>query len=255
MLFEKYKLNLQLFAEPGEGAPVGAEGDPTPPAGNEPPVNNGSEGGGAATEPGNAGQEPQNQQQTGGPNAAFARMRTQLDKANKLIADIYKEYGITDIDGLEQAYQQMQHQQLQQRGIDPNVINDIISNHPAIKQATQAAEDQRLLSNFNELQSEYPGLVKGPEDITAEVWARYDRGESLLDAYTLVNRKQILDHMKAVSKQSTLNNINGKQHMKSEGDGAGQGDDVSIPEETLRMYQDMGMDKKQAMAHYKKLYS
>jgi hypothetical protein len=69
-----------------------------------------------------------------------------------------------------------------------------------------------------------------------------------------VNHKAVLDHAKGVGKQQALNNINSKAHLKTEGDGAGETNDIHMPADTLSMYMDMGMTKKQAFAHYKKLY-
>ena len=193
-------------------------------------------------------------------NAAFARMRKQLEKADQLIANIYgEEFNVNSIEELEALYNKMEQehamQQYQQTGqVDPNFINNLINNHPAIKAATQVAEDQRLVSNFNELKKEYPELIKTADDIPPEVWDQYDKGISLVDAYTITNRKEILDFYKNVSKQKTLNNLNSKKHLKTEGDGASSDDGVHIPAETLSMYLEMGMSKEEATAHYRKLY-
>lgn len=272
-----YKINLQLFADGGaEGdAPSqgGTEGVAEPPAnsGEGDNINVSGEGdknagvsGPQKDDSGGAGQDDNNvrtSSQDPKIDAAFAKMRREIEKANKLIEQLYGEqYGIRTVDDLERAVQQQQQQQVQQQiqqvGIDPNVINQLIENHPVIQQAKQLAEDQRLLSNWNALKDEFGDLVKSPSDLPPEVWDLYDKGWDLTDAFIKVKRKDIIEHTKAVAKQQTLNNMNSKQHLKTEGDGASDNDNtVNIPSETLQMYIDMGMTKKEAVAHWKKLYN
>jgi hypothetical protein len=257
-----FKIDLQLFAEEDASDPgVGESAEPTE------VVDSGTDPGSLEDvtesvndDPIDDNEESTEVEQSPEVNAAFARMRRQLKKADDLIAKIYgEEFNISSIEELEALYNQMEQehmqQQYQQTGqIDPNFINNIINNHPAIKAATQVAEDQRLISNFNELKKEYPELVKTADDIPPEVWDQYDKGISLVDAYTITNRKEILDFYKNVGKQKTLNNINSKKHLKTEGDGASSGEGVHIPAETLQMYLEMGMSKEEATAHYRKLY-
>jgi hypothetical protein len=79
-------------------------------------------------------------------------------------------------------------------------------------------------------------------------------GYSLVDAFAAVNRKEIVNRTKESSRQKTLNSLNSKQHLRTEGAGGDTGDDVHIPQGVLDMYLDMGLSKKEAYAHYKKLY-
>ena len=43
--------------------------------------------------------------------------------------------------------------------------------------------------------------------------------------------------------------------MNTEGDGATTPDDLTIPKDTLDIYMDTGFSKKDAIAHYNKLYN
>lgn len=253
-----FDINLQLFADgpiagdeppaPDDGS-QGAEGEPADPPANEPqggdnpPVNN------------------TKNVNTPAQDRAFAEMRRNIEKANKLIEKLYgDEFGIKTIDELEAKVQEMernqQMQQYQQMGLDPNLINDLIAQHPDVQAARQLREDQRLLNEFKAVKDEFGDLVKSPDDIPVEAWEKYEKGYSLLDAYMSVNRKQILEHMQKATKQQTLNNLNSKQHLGAElGNGGQSNDVVNIPQETLQMYLEQGMSKKEAIAHYKKLYS
>lgn len=269
-----FEINLQLFAddstsEPGEGEPVdtglGVSPDSLDDVDNS--VNDSNIDDDNNSDDGNDDINNQddsnddNYQQSPEINAAFARMRRQIEKADRIISQIYgKEFGVHSVDELEELYNKMEQQHMQQQyqktgQLDPNYIMSLINNHPAIKAATQIAEDQKLLNNFNALKKEYPELVKTADDIPEEVWDQYDKGISLVDAFTIVKRKEILDFYKNAGKQKALNSINSKKHLKTEGDGASQDDGgVSIPPETLSMYIEMGMTKEEAVAHYRKLY-
>lgn len=217
------------------------------------------------------------QAQTPEANAAFAKMRRELEARDKWVAENFgASHGIYTFEQYTQAVEatmqrqqqqqyQQQRQELADQGYDLDAINKIMSMHPefqAVKQQNAMLQqqlqkqqfEQRLVSEFEALKSEYPDLVKDPGDVTPEVWQRFEKGYSLVDAYTVVNKSKILQQTKAAAKQKALNNINGKSHLRTEGDGANNAVDVQLPAETLQMYMDMGMNKKQALAHYKKLY-
>ena len=213
-------------------------------------------------------QEPAKPAQSPETNAAFANMRRQMQAMEQQLAQ-YKNMLQMQQQAQVQSQMQRQMQAMEQQyldlGYDPKVIRDIVANSPEIQalrqqnemlmgQIQKAQEDQRLLSAYKELVAEYPDMVKKPEDIPPEAWRKFAQGYTLVDAFTAVNRKQILEAAKASTKQKALNDIKGKQHLKTEGDGAGDVEDVNIPKDTLNMYLEMGFTKKQAMAQYKKLY-
>lgn len=212
-------------------------------------------------------------------NKAFAEMRRKAQeaeqrarKADELIAQQYgASHGIYTVEQYEQALlQQQQEEQRQQyldQGVDPQLINQLLEQHPMFQQL----KNQQLMTGFNkelsELRQEYPDLKIGDIHSMQElhqtimslpngekIWDKAKNGYSFLDAYETVNRHEIKQKVSASTKQKTLNNINSKQHLKTEGDGAQDGNDVAIPQETMQMYLDMGYSKKQAQAHYKKLY-
>lgn len=172
--------------------------------------------------------------------------------------------------------------QLREQGYDEAIINMHVRARQAeqkveqlefmMRQREQQQEQQQqaqqleqtkkmVMDDHSKLKKEYGDLV--PEAKTFEeliqqldtaVIDRMRRGYSLEDAFIIANKAAIMKRSKDAAKQKTLNNINGKSHLKTEGDGASEGGDINIPSETMQMYMDMGMSKKQAMAHYKKLY-
>ena len=175
--------------------------------------------------------------------------------------DIAAKYGASlGIYNLQQFETALLNQQYQEKGIDPYMINQLIESHPAIRQAKQSQIQSQLKEDFEELKTQFPESgLKNLEDLTTlptyqAICDKVRRGYSLADAYESTNRAELRSKQQAAAKQKTLNNINSKQHLNTEGDGSGDVNDVHIPEETMRMYIDMGMSKKQAQAHYKKLY-
>lgn len=203
-------------------------------------------------------------------DSAFATLRREKENFEKQKKDLDtwvqenfgKDFGIKTIeeykDMMEKQLKEQKENELREQGYDPNVIREIVKNDPEIRkvmtEVDSKKQEEKLVNDYQTLAAEYPEFIKQPEDITKDVWDLYDKGMSLVDAYTIVNRKTILDHARSVGKQQTLNSINSKSHLKAEGDGAKEGNDVQMPQDTLQMYMDMGMSRKEAFAHYKKLY-
>lgn len=213
-------------------------------------------------------------------NKAFADMRRRAEQAERdrdiarnygadygvySEADISARYGESHgIHSLMELEKAIQMEQYRAQGIDPDVINSIVENHPAIKQAEEEKFNRLLSDSFGDLQKEYPELVKNPEDIQLEVWQKWQDGKmglSLTDAYELVNKKVIRDHLQASSKQKTLNQVNSKSHLRSNGgEGADDVDLTSIPSETMATYRQMfskelrsgKMKESDFVKHYKK---
>jgi len=124
------------------------------------------------------------------------------------------------------------------------------------------AAAQKANELFAELQGEYPEFKTLPEmakELGQETWEKITdkigRGYSLLDAYESTNRSALLQKKTEAAKQKTLNDLNSKKHLKTEGDGATEAAaTTTLSPETLEMYMDSGMTEKQARAFHKKLY-
>ena len=121
---------------------------------------------------------------------------------------------------------------------------------------------QKVDESFAELQAEYPeikDLDSLMADLGEETWTKiakkYGMGYSLLDAYESTNRQALKQKTVAAVKQKTVNDLNSKKHLKTEGDGATEAaSTTTLDPETLGMYMDSGMTEKQARAFHKKLY-
>lgn len=207
--------------------------------------------------------------QTAEQDRAFADMRRRLEAVEKEKSDLLNEKLSSEKaknDKKLLGEYEAKKAEWEEAGYDPHIISEIASSNPILKQILEEnqsikkqfakqQEDTKLVQEYNSLANQYPELIKSPDDISKEVWQKNQQGYSLEDAFLVVNRDKILNRTKNSVKQKTLNNINSKSHLKTETDGANEGNDFSsVPSDTLANFIDMGMTKKEATAYYKKLY-
>ena len=218
--------------------------------------------------------------QTPEENAAFAAarrraqhnaaIRTQAEK-DALVQRIYQGQvnpytgrPITSEKDLNEYEQQYQADQLRQSGIDANVLNRMIENNPVVQQARQMTarmqqeEGQRAMqqqideiSKIDPSVTDFNSLVSHPN--FQQFNARVMQGYSMVDAFKLANYDQITAKKAAAAKQAALNSVNGKNHLNPT-KGAGSGEDIVVPEETMAMYRMAfkGWTNQQIIDDYKK---
>lgn len=154
-----------------------------------------------------------------------------------------------DLQAYQQAYQREQEQltrnQMQQAGLDPDILDRMIENNPKVKRAEQltaqfeAAEGERQM---NEAIKEISRLDPSITDVAAlanhpnaPVFNEYvNRGYSLVDAFRLANFDTLTGKKAAAAKQQAMNNVNGKSHLSTTAGNAG-GDDVVIDPQEMQM--------------------
>ena len=229
--------NLQFFADEGEASEGATETE----------IADQSEDEGEVTETENEGaNEEVTEPQTQSPetNAAFANMRRQLEAANRRIADtdamFARQFGNyknpetgQPIRSAQDYYEAMAAQermnareQMQQNGIDPNMIDNLIANSPAVRQAQAAAAElnnyrakQKLEADYKEILALDPSL-NGIDDILNDpsmplMAERVAQGMSLVDAYKIVNFDKAFSSKEAAVKQQTINQVKGKNHLST----------------------------------------
>lgn len=170
---------------------------------------------------------------------------------------------LTEAD-FRQYQQQYQREQLQQAGLNPELINEMVNNHPAIKQAQavmaqqRAERGQQLLNDSIREISKFDNDIKNFDDLYksehfAEINDMVNRGYSLPDAYRLANMDKLMQKKQAAAKQQVINQAIGKQHMRSTGQN-GAGTDLQVPADVLSIYREMmpGMTDAQIREHYNK---
>ncbi len=287
------KLNLQMFAEGNvndTGAETGAEeqslggyeqfeqlyNNPAEddPEGEDDAVNNDSDDSLGGDDDSADGGDEQNQQEQqpwkNQYNAQQAAQRRRQEEAQRVqrerdavYAQIYagqvNPYTNKPIQS-EQDYQeyvrQYTQEQLQQAGIDQNVVQQAVNADPRVQQAAAIIQQQQVfqaqqaqLQQTQQFQAalqniqQFDSSVKGFEDIInnphfAEIEQMWKKGYSLDDAYYLANRSELTQKRQAAAKQQVINQATGKQHLKPTGNN-GAGDDVQVPADLMAMYREM----------------
>lgn len=159
---------------------------------------------------------------------------------------------------------QYRAEQMQQAGISPEVLNQMIESNPAVQQAKQMTarlrqeDGERMLAEQVSEISKIDPDIKGFADLVKKPnFAQFDamvrQGYALVDAYKLANYDQLAQKRAAAAKQQTLNQVAGKGHL-SVTRGTNGGEDVVIPQETEAYYRKWFPDwtQKQMLDDYKK---
>jgi len=218
--------------------------------------------------------------QTPEQNAAFAEMRRKAEAAERRAADLEtqrrrdqdiarkygREYGVYSdadvaaqygkshrINTVEEFEAALQKEEYKAKGVDPDLINELVANHPDIK-AAKAQQGQAVINDeIRELAEEYPDLkVKTLADMQAlpnfeAIKAKAYKGMTLLEAYEAVNRAEIRQRAKEEGAQGAIRNIGSKAHLGTEKSGnQQQGKEVEISPEKMRAYKGMGYSEAEA---------
>ena len=146
-------------------------------------------------------------------------------------------------------------QALEGAGIDRNVIDSLIEQHPAVvaarKLAVEATQEKtrvldeaaqkRFDDQLAEIQTFAPE-IKTADDLMAadnyeEVRALVRGGASIANAWKAVNLDRIAKHEREAAAQATRNGIAGKEHLQSTVQGRGEGG-LQIPTAVERKYRE-----------------
>lgn len=137
-------------------------------------------------------------------------------------------------------------------GLDPNMVNQMISELPAVKQANAIIAQQQqeqanafMRDQFDALKREYPdcgfadarAMMNDPEGRKVLEFWRDSPRLTISDAYMILNKDKIRAQQNAAVKQGVMNQMNGKSHLKNTKGGGGAA--VDIPEsdrEALRKW-------------------
>lgn len=239
-------LNLQFFAEN-----LGDEPEPTDPGVvedgvNDPGTADPEETGTEGTEP--TGEEPKEPERDLEHDAKFANIRRQaeekarrqyekqMEQQNAEFAKLYEGYTnprtgapiktVADYMEAVQAQRQMELEaQMEQAGVDVNLLNEAIANNPIIKEAeaitqmNREAQAQAMLEeDFNTIISLDP-TVASREDV--EKLDNYvdvlnyvqQTGVRLSDAYKIVNFERLAKVQEDAASQKAINQAKSKGHM------------------------------------------
>ena len=227
-----FPMNLQYFAE-GE-----TEQEVADPAGEV--LDSGLE---ETSDEGETGQEVadpaggESTAQTPEENARFAAARRAAEDRQRRIDETYaRRFGnlqnpatgkpITSAqDYMEALEAQEQMQELQDKGIDPAMLNNLILNNPVMKQAQQmiAAQTERQveerLSNDLKAISMIDPEIKTIDDLSKQenfeeiLSLVKNNGLSVYQAYQLASANKIAKRQMDAAKQAAVNQARGKSHL------------------------------------------
>ena len=169
------------------------------------------------------------------------------------------------VDALAIQQRQASEQELQEKGVDPSMIDRMIESNPVVMQAQQVIERSKMAEAQTALQNDlaeitkYDPSIKGINDLASlpnfpEILDRVQRGASLVDAYKMVNFDSFMQHTSDAAKQKAINQMRGKNHLATQGTGVAQSEDyVEVPAEIMNRWKNEGKTEKQIRELYKKV--
>lgn len=150
---------------------------------------------------------------------------------------------------------------LRESGVDPNLIQQMVDNSPAVRQANaymqkvQADEVQRKIAEdvaeITKLDPSIDSLEKVPKEVV-EMCANI-KGLSLVQAYKIANFGKTSSTQAEAIRQRTVNQINGKSHMTPMTGVATNDTEVEIPDGQKALWEEMFPNK--TYAERRKLYN
>ena len=145
----------------------------------------------------------------------------------------------------------MQRQQLQEMGISPEQLNEIVGRLPEVQQAKmmlaqqqQAQATAMMEGQFNDMKKDYPdcgydsvaAMMADPEGLKVLEFWRDSPNLTIADAYLLKNKDKIRAQQTAAAKQGAMNQMNSKSHLKQTKGGNAKGEVPADVVEGYRIY-------------------
>jgi len=177
-----------------------------------------------------------------------------------------------ELDAYQQSMQEERRQKILRRsGMTEEELRKMVDDMPEVRAAKEAeakakaeAEAVRAQRAKDQIEAEireigqFDDSVKSLQDLMAqenyaEIYAKVQKGYSLLDAFKVVNMDRINGKAQAAARQSAMNAASGKSHMtgtRSRGEGA-----VSVPDDVKAEYKiwNPGITDAEIAAHYGKM--
>jgi len=164
------------------------------------------------------------------------------------------------LDALDAQERLKAEKQLRDNGIDPNLINDLVSKNPAVVQANEYLKQQEEKEAFEKITndvlaiSEYDPSITSLDNVPPEI-VQYaiDNHHTLLDAYKILNFGKMTSQKEASIRQSAINQAKGKAHLTPMDGVATNDNSVEIPQNLRGMWEEAFPNK--TWAERKALYN
>lgn len=160
-------------------------------------------------------QEPKEEEIT--KTQAFARRlkeetaRVEQTARDKMISEMYgQSHNIHTYADYQKAVEQQAEADrkaaLQEKGIDPSIVDEYVSNNPVVRKAAELIKQQEAQQKQTAQYGEFLNYFKQENDrdfnpatdkIPQEVWEQTAKGKSLADAYAHHDNKQLRAKLKA----------------------------------------------------------
>ena len=217
-------------------------------------------------------------------NAAFASMRRELEAARREQADIdamyARQYGaytnpetgqpITSardyFEAMEAQERMRARAQLQENNIDPRMIDNMIANSPAVRQAKAATaelnsyrasrmmeEDFKKVLSIDPTKTSEEDILNDPAYLTVVNYIETHPGTRFDEAYKIVNFERLTDSRGAAAKQAVVNQVKSKNHLSTGTSIDVQDSDEDIPPTMVEQYKEFFPEKN--MKELKALYN
>jgi len=175
--------------------------------------------------------EPEKQKQSAEENAKYAKIRRDAEEKarvkaeDEVIAKLYGEsHGIRTMAeynvAIEAQKEAEQLAELEERGIEPDYIKQLIDSDPDVREARQIKEQRQKEQAENANRIEFLEYFKeangrdfdtSKDEIPMEAWELTLKGVPLKQAYALTEAKMLraeLNRLKSVQKTETVNRLN-----------------------------------------------
>lgn len=167
------------------------------------------------------------------------------------------------VSALQAQQRQANEQVLEEKGIDPAMIDRMIESNPVVMQAKQVMQSAQEAQAGAALQRDLEELsridpsIKGIQDLAnlpnfpqmLDYVARYE-GMSIVDAYKVFN----YGNTQNAARQQAINQMRGKGHLATQTNGVTQDDEyVEVPAEIMSRWKESGKTEKQIRELYKKV--
>ena len=174
------------------------------------------------------------------------------------------------LDALDAQEVVKQRQELQEKGIDPDMLSQIVSrqveNNPVVRQAQEVMQrtiqkqsDQMITEDIKEIMRIDPS-INGIEDIAKLpnigqiLNLTREKGLNFSEAFKLANMDSLINNKAVSAKQAAINNIKGTQHLNATNNiNSASDSSVDIPSSELTNWQDAYPNL--SMAELKKKYN
>ena len=169
------------------------------------------------------------------------------------------------MDALAIQQRQASEQELQEKGVDPSMINRMIETNPVVMQAqrvieqSMATEAEAMIQNDLAQISQYDPSIKSINDLAAlpnfpDILERVQRGANLVEAYKTVNFDNFMQHTNKAARQQAINQMRGKSHLATQSTNVDTNDDYEeVPAEIMARFKAEGKTEKQIRELYKKV--